>query len=1534
MNRILFTSVLAMLFSLQLHAQIPRNIIINGELDRTPSGRMMCNDAGTITFGAFIGQSNDVSPDDIFLCFGDSLQILHNGDQDLSGNDPNLSPGVGYAFYTCEPTVMGDNLATVLGDGCVADNTVPPPTNGIFIFQGADTTGNVFFFNDGNLQDFFANGDPVQLWFAPITYESYGIPSVSFPNGGDCVNVRTDQAFSVTYLNEIDATELNTMASTTGCMGSFRVTGGLPEFDNSEVYSISVVLDSDPDITGNVIGPAFHDDVVSFFVPQPGSYTITIEDGKSCGYSFQMDMGGCEAVTLEFPLTNGLPNENVCLPFTVENFNDVASMQFSITWDATILEFTNVQAFNPSMPDLFAGLFNTMQAPNGVITFSWADLSFSGVDLPDGATVFEMCFDVIGELGECTDISFEDEPTDIEIGDSTSPDQVEYGYILNNGTFCVSDNVLFVDLEQDSVTCPSFSDGAFTVTVAGGMAPYNYTWTQIGGALNGAGTIVNSGESSTESNLPAALYRVVIMDAAMPTNTVIDTVEVLAGPVLGVILQAVNPSCFGESDGSITANITFDGVPQPNPGTEFTFSWNTTPDNVQTLSNIPFGFYAVTVTDASGCEALASATLSQPPALNVLPANTFITNATCSGSNDGDINITPSGGNTSGTGNYSFQWDSGLPASVGPSSIVTGLDAGVYCVTVTDDNSCTFEGCFTVGATKVLAINSAVTDVSCNGFGDGQIIATGSTTVGTASPPFTFTWDNFTTAPVNTMTTSTLNNLTPGVYNVTMSDSDPAGCQTTATITIVEPDPLVVDLAIPVQNETCLVGNDGIITLSVTGGTFPYSYLWSDNQMDSIAVNLSQGNYSVVVTDANGCTAGFDADVLAPTPPTITLLENDTVSCAGDTDGTLTVMAVPGGAPIASYSWSNAGSGATIAGLAPGTYTVTVTDEASCTTEGTAMVVAPDPLEVASLDVTNPLCPGFTNGQVSINLSGGTEPYVYTLDGNTQTGNNQVFFGFAAGTYTGEVTDANGCGPIPISVTFVDPPSIEVSFSGIQDVSCFDGICDGQATASAIYSDGTSGTFNFIWDSGEMNATATQLCNGNQGVTVTDADMCFGVDTVFVPSPPPILLTPVFDPVSCNGLSDGSITAQVSGGTGPYSYFWPETGDMTSTVSGLEAGTYSVVITDDNNCTLTQNGLVLEEPDPLMLSVNFDETRDVSCGGETDGILAVQYNSNDNINPVGPSPYTWSSNVPNPSQTGIVEDLPAGTYSVTITDVNGCTDELSYTISEPEPLEALIPDPDPIACFNGTTSISVDTVFGGTGDSYLDDFYFFVDISDITYRMDEVANNIFAGEHIVTVVDSSGCTFTDTIFIEQPPQIEVTFDTTVLIIELGDTTNILMPIINVTDIESYQWTPPFFLSSDTVRNPRVIPFNDVNYTLTVTDPNGCEGVGSIRVEVDRNRRVYIPNVFSPNGDGANDEFRIFACLGVREIKSVQIFDRWGEQLYEDSNLFPNCDTGGVRLWDGRFRGKFMNPGVFVYLIEIEFEDDVTLLYRGDITLLR
>ncbi|MCB0593254.1 MAG: gliding motility-associated C-terminal domain-containing protein [Lewinellaceae bacterium] len=1550
---ILFALLLAA--SLQLGAQMPRNITIRGESGALRVVPCTDNDAGNINFDVnnFVGQSNDISLDTIYLCLGDTLPVLHIGDFTLNG-DPNMATpaGVAYAFYDCRPTVDGPDLATVLADPCVNqanpiifDGVSIPQTDGIWVAVD-DNMGNVALTNTGFHQEAFNMGNPapIQLWFAPITVDNLAL--LAYENGGPCVSVSVDQAFSVVYLEAVEVTEVFPNFGP-GMQGAFSVGGGLPEFEPGTTYDPITISHLGGDVlAGTVQTPnPGHGDTVRFTVPRPGEYEVVVEDGKSCAAIDTIVM----PVIFSAGAANGAPGDTVCVEIRVDNLVDVTNAQFTLNWDPAILDFVEVNNLNTTLPALDDGAFNTNPAVTdlGRLPFAWADFFGASNSLPDGSVLFEACFEVIGTLGDISDITFGNVPTPIQVGNiNNSPSM--YPFETAPGRVNVTNSVLLVTTSQDSVSCSGLADGSFTVTVSGGVGPYNFTWNTFPptGPENGPLTIANSGGSATVGGRLAGDYRVIVTDSDMPAN--IDTVfvEVLQGPSLGVSLLTTEPTCFSQSTGSVTAQVTLGGVVQPNPGANFNFTWNNNPNNIPTLANLPSGFYAVTVTDGAGCTASASTTLSQPAQLQILGANTTITDATCSGAMDGSILVGATGG-TSASGSYTYAWSGGLGTITANTSQVSNLDPGNYTVTVTDDNNCMLEGGYAVSAAKILLVNLInLQDVSCNGADDGLIEVSGTTTGQPPAGPFTYDWA---TVPPSgpTFAGAQVTGLGPAQYAVTVTDSDPAGCSVSDTFAIAEPAPLAIQ-QIELLNESCANGGgDGSITIGVTGGTYPYTYNWTGGQVDSIAVNLTEGMYTVDVSDANNCTANQTFNITAPTPPQVTQLNNDTLACFNDTNGSLSVLATPGGAPIQSYNWSNSATGQTIANLPPGSYFVTITAADGCFTVDTALVVAPEPLALDSLVAGAPNCPGDDNGSLTVFVSGGTTPYTYIW--NNQPANDTTQFnlypGLTAGAYEVSVFDANGCGPLMALGTVEDPAGIVVDFSNIADVSCFEGVCDGSATATAMYSDGTAGVFDFTWGSGEtsldvMSSTATALCKDKQAVAVQDANGCSISDTVLIGSPPRITASFSISNVSCNGLSDGTATVMASGGTPGYTYLWQETGEATATISGLTAGFYNAVITDANSCQFQLEATVTQ-PNQLVISVNADETEDVSCFGAEDGVLVVSYDFEDTtLNQVGPEPYTWSSNVPpgSTSPLGVATNLPAGTYGVTITDLKGCQDSLMYTLVEPTEIMASIPDPADPPCFNSTTKVNIDTVFGGAGAS-LADYQYMVDGNGILLPINVPADIFGDGAHDVEVFDLNGCSALFQVDIDQPEEILVTFPEDPFVVELGDTTRQLQPIITPlsTQVDSFIWSPEEYLSDPTVRNPFVRPLQSLEYELTVVDVNGCEGIGSVFVELDANRNIYIPNVFSPNGDGVNDEFRVYPCVGVSRITSVNIFNRWGDLVYQsDGQDVSNglyC-IGGLPLWDGRHKGSDMKPDVFVYVIEVEFLDKIKLAYRGDVSILR
>lgn len=1548
-----------------LSAQTPVNIKITD----APAGwnRVPCSnaDAGTIAgFGPFVGESNDTDPDLIYLCMGDTLRVDHAGDFVLNG-DPNnaTTPGIAYVFYDDMPTVDGPDLDAVLADPSL--NTTSPivvngmnfsQINGIWVSPSINGQGDLDLINNGSLQSAYNGGipEPIQFWFAPITVDNgAGTGNMYFENGGPCVSVAIDEAFSVVYLEAITVAEELPNAGPS-LQGALIVEGGLPEFDPAATYTVSI-QNAAGTLAGTVLTPnAGHGDTLRYEVPAHGEYEVVIEDGKSCSFSTVINM----PVLFDVGDVNGPPGDTVCVPIVVQNFVDLTNVQFSMAWDPALLDFVRVDNLTGNLPSFDTGSFNTSPSvtDTGRLTMGWLNFLGDPISLADGEVMFEVCFEILGDIGDQAGVSIVDDPSIIQVGNA-STGQSDLPVDTEPGSVIVTPNALLVQSFAEDETCDGDNDGSFTVAISGGAAPYLYSWNELNDTDPPTTGTVAAGDSLIVNGLSPNDYVVTITDNEVPANTVIDTITIGAGLNLGVNIEVFTPpTCAGDADGALIAVVIENGVTNNNADGLYNFTWSIADSTRQVLSGIAPGSYAVTVTTLDGeCMNSDNGFLGGPavlelPGQNETPPdpNLTVNSPTCLGAEDGDISAMATGGSTFAGGEYIYTWVGlGLPPDTAATAQLADINPGTYQLAVLDANGCTDTATYNITPDKTLLINLVDSShVSCNSLSDAFIQVNGSSQGQAPFGAFTYSWEEVDGA--QTFNTPLIQNLGAGQYALTITDMDPLGCFAVDTFDIGQPDSLLVGLT-NLQNESCQVGNDGAIAVAANGGTAPYQYNWSNMSTDSSLTMLSEGVFFLTVTDGNNCEVIDTFAVTAPTPPTIVSFEDDTLACNGDANGSLTINAVPapGGAPISGYAWSNNATGPTINGLAAGQYIVTITSADGCVFSDTAFVLEPAPLAIDSVNSNLPLCVGQSNGSLAVFASGGTAPYQY-IWGNTPENDTLatvLYPGLAAGTYNLTVTDANGCAPAVASVVLEDPADIDIAFSDVQQVSCFEGVCDGQATAAAIYEDGTTGLFNFSWESGEvtldvMSATAVQLCRDSQTVVVTDQNGCVATAEVFIPSPDPIEINVDVSNVSCAGEEDGTAMAMPSGGTGLFTFSWPDLGEDAAAVSGLASGLYTIVVTDANGCE--QDQLVeITEPDPLVLSIDPNNTQDVSCFGLEDGQVAVTYNFNDNINPVGANPFTFSANVPpgagSPS-TGFANGLAAGTYGITITDVRGCRDSVSVTLTSPPEIMAVIPDPEDPLCFDATTLVFIDTVFGGVG-TVLDDYRYMVDGNGVLLPPDIPADIFGDGEHTVEIFDPNGCSAVYFVDIDQPEEILVTFPESFIEVELGDSTTRLQPIITPvgTVIDSFIWTPADYLSSDTVGAPIVFPLESLEYTLQVVDENGCTAFGSIFVELDANRNIYIPNAFSPNGDGINDEFRVYPCTGVTAINNVSIYDRWGNQVFQRSGIDVRSGqfcSGGLPLWEGDARGEDMNKGVFVYVIQVEFLDGVRLTYRGDVSILK
>ncbi len=689
----------------------------------------------------------------------------------------------------------------------------------------------------------------------------------------------------------------------------------------------------------------------------------------------------------------------------------------------------------------------------------------------------------------------------------------------------------------------------------------------------------------------------------------------------------------------------------------------------------------------------------------------------------------------------------------------------------------------------------------------------------------------------------------------------------------------------------------------------------------------------MTVSDLNGCQDSLSVTLTLPAPPTIDQVDSVSVKCGND--GSISVTSPTG----VLFDWQTiggqvitgqvVGNTSTISNLQGDTFIVKITDPVGCMTSDTFSLTPVTPMTFSDTTLIEPSCFGYDDGSISIGVIDGNPPYTY-IWGDSAGQTLPTLIGVPAGNYTVTVTDAAGCTLVGI-FTLTEPPQIIITASVPTDVSCF-GVCDGALELTVSYADGTTTDFNFVWsDIGAGDSTRTDLCADTVNVIAIDGNNCFGVDTIIIPGPPEVSFDTLYTvPTSCNGGSDGQAIVEGAGGNGgSYTYLWSN-GATTAIVNGLAAEEYTVTITDKDGCTGVYTTEVTE-PEPIVVTEDATNRKPVKCNGGSDGQLAVTVTGG---NPGG---YTFSwededSMVVSSSQ--IAEDLPSGIYNVTVTDTEGCTGVLqNLFLDEPPPVFGEYLPWEELICNGDETTLYIDTIYGGSGGP----FSFSLDFGVVLNQNFPVTMG--GGEHYITYFDRNLCEYIDTIFVLEPDPIVVIFldtlglPTTSVEIELGDSIQ-LKPLITGAVVDTFIWVPTESLHFPNQLTPFAYTFDNETYTLTVLDANGCAGTGSITVVVDPNRNVFVPNVFKPgNTSGLNDHFNPQIGRGVEKVNYMRVYDRWGGLMYSRDDFFPNNDNL-AEGWDGRYNGDYVNPGVFVYLVEVTFLDGKVLLYRGDVTVVR
>lgn len=847
------------------------------------------------------------------------------------------------------------------------------------------------------------------------------------------------------------------------------------------------------------------------------------------------------------------------------------------------------------------------------------------------------------------------------------------------------------------------SDGALKAVVAGGVAPFKYRWS-------------NGRETAEIAGLTAGTYIVSVTDALGCKREQIKTISACT---FDVDVAMVASDC--KKGGSLTA-VPLGGTPP------YIYHWQEpyghgyfyTLDIAGPTLNRRSGLYKLIVTDAAGCQSIGTYTIED----NGYDLSGFISEEENCG-RPPCVNAELTIEITNGQGGLMYEWSTGETTP----SITAGW--GLYSVRVEDSNGCSNTFFYErqspdVDACSEFSVELQPTGISCSGEGDGSIRAVvgGADDVSiNGEPVYTYEWSTGERG-------ASIHNLSPGTYSVTVT-SGSFDCQTSASITIGEGANLVLS---PYSKDVSQPGqSDGEASVTVSGGTPPYQYEW-DNSAKGITSSisgLSAGVYTVVVTDANGCSSSVSIAVNQPTCALNVSLSGIAPSCKGYANGSVRVE-VSGGSGNYEYEWAGMEETSSVVnGLKAGTYTVTVS-EGICSNTASITLVNPEELGVVVHHQDVRTVNG-SEGSATAFPYGGTPDYSYLWSINGRT--EQRVENLTAGEYSVLVRDDNGCEVIGnVTIDGLDCSGFTVGVSS-SSPSCH-GSEDG--SISVVLPADDEGTYTFAWSgTNSTSQSVNDLGKGTYIVTVTNEQGCTTTEEILLSEPDELVIEfTVNSHVTQIGGEDASVTASVRGGTltaeqPSYTYLWSD-GSTEATISNKSKGTYSLTVIDANNCQATAS-VSLFEPNCILyspMSLAFSTT-DVSCFEGSDGSVRVSVE-----NAETPYTYLWS----NGQTTSGITGLTKGSYSVEVTDGRNCTISESVTIGEPEKLVVNLSKTD--ASFEDSNGRIMVNTTGG--------------VSPYTYYWSHLGGDgssneggLSPGNYTVDVTDQNGCSVSASIEIQE-----------------------------------------------------------------------------------------------------------------------------------------------------------------------------------------
>jgi len=1474
----------------------------------------------TVSLGSCLSSSTYVVPDDALApnlaASGTAANCsLSDGAADLSVNG-----GTGPFTYLWSNAAITEDISgvapgtytvTVTGsNGCTAERSVNVLNNNIVLNVNASPAGNT---------------------------------SCTTPDGALDIAVTPAGAYTYAWSNAAITEDINNLDAgnytVTVTLGSCQSTGTFAVADNTVTpildagitASICAASDGAIDLTiSGAVGPHTYiwsnlettEDLSGILA---GNYSVTVTAANGCTEVANINVPN-NANTFSLagapaPLTDCATN------------NGAIDLNITPSTGTYTYEWSNM-ATTEDLNNLAPGTYTVSVTESGSCT---ATASFFVVDQRTNPTTAQS---IVPELCGLSNGSI-----DLTVSGGTSP----YDYLWDNaqvvedllnipaGTY----TVIVTDANNCTATASATIPGNSISFGLGGTSSANSSCILNNGAIDltvnpvppGITYTWETGETTEDlSNLPAGTYTVTVSAGGNCTNTaVFNVTSDVPTPLLS---QTITLATCGDSTGGIDLSVS--GSPAP-----YGYIWSNAVTD-EDLNAVAAGTYSVTVTAANGCTTVDNFVVNEniivPSIASTLnPATSCVTNNGAI-----DLTITPAG-------TYTYLWSNG-----DITEDLVNVAAGNYIVTVSAGGACTNTANLTVASnTGTVTLSGTPNAVLCFGGNDGAI----DLTVNTGTAPYTYNWSPG--IPGNPQDPS---GLVSGTYSVTVTDN--LGCTNTSVFTVSQPTAIQLQCAVttPVSEPGF---TDGAGSVDIAGGTGPYTVTWSPGGSQSAVLagnfpitNLGEASYGVTVTDANGCpsTCGFSVGV-STCATAVGTMDNTLLTLCGS--GCLTATYNSNGQVLSSGDLLqfvlHQGNGASIvneiarsnqptfcfdpATMSYGTtYYVSAlaggTDPSGnvvlggfCTVNSQGTPIQFNEIPVASANQPTPInCQDTQSSlQGTSNLNGSS--YLWSTSTGSIVGNpaQATVTAATAGTYTLVVT-ANGCSnTTTVTVTDIsNQPQGNISASTtVLDCSIQSITLNGAVT-------GTTNATTLQWlNNGNVLGSGNTLSVNGPGqydfVVVDNVTFCSGTANITVTQNLNLPMLSVANPgqLTCTSPSQ---TLTGSSPTSGIQFAWATISGPDTTIVGNGAtlsvnspGTYYLLgVNPANQCENATSVVVIANQTPPTADAGTPFTLD--CAGET----AALNGSGTGAPNLG---YQWSS-VDGHFVSGANSASPlideAGTYSLLVTNpANGCTAMSEVTILPEVPVAfASVIQPN---CMELEGTVLVDSVTG------LSDPILYSLNGSQPGAQSQFAN-ITPGTYTVLVEGGNGCSATAVVTVEVPAVVELNL-TAGAEVDLGYSYQMDVQVnIDTADIASVIWTPSLGLDCPTCLNPLATPLNNTVYEILVISDAGCEARGIVSLTVDKARKIYGPNIFSPNDDGRNELFSIYASpVAVQRIKSLRVYSRWGEAVYERNDFAPDDQNIG---WDGTFKGQKLNPAVFVWQAVILFADGKEELFTGDVTLQR